>query len=406
MTRAKPTLHGKMENETPKEVETPGRSWFTFRNSSQTTLLPEMRSIGALFKRRVVEPVREKEEHSHRHELVSLPPLPQKDKRHAMVLSLLSGQTHLKKYKVHELLGDGAFGFVVSAFDAKGQTVAIKLIEKSKVRKESWVTSPILGLIPMEVHILSSLKHPNIIKFVEYIPGEEFVFLVTELFGTEWRHDNPLLNFQRNPGLRSSSKSESLHPSSVPSIRKSSVDLFECIDAHHRIPLETCRYIFSQIAVAVYYLDKKGVVHRDLKDENVVVDGDYRVKLIDFGSASIIAKDPNKVFMKFKGTSQYGAPEIVGKKAYRGPPSDVWSLGVLLYTMIYGENPFATKSEILLGKVVWPWDLEHSVKSLIEGMLTLDPDLRMSIDQVINHTWIQVKTQELFVEHEAWKRSL
>lgn len=81
-------------------------------------------------------------------------------------------------------------------------------------------------------------------------------------------------------------------PRPSPMVRRSSCDLFECIEQHSRLPEDKAKYVFAQVVEAVYYLGKMGICHRDLKDENIACDADYRVKLIDFGSAVLF--DPRK----------------------------------------------------------------------------------------------------------------
>lgn len=116
--------------------------------------------------------------------------------------------------------------------------------------------------------------------------------------------------------------------------RTVSMDLFECIERHNKIPEYLARAIFHQIASAVSYLHSKGVVHRDLKDENIVINQNYKVKLIDFGAAAVEPRgNPNHLWDRFMGTVQFASPEILRGEKYRGRPADVWALGVLLYTV-------------------------------------------------------------------------
>jgi serine/threonine protein kinase len=90
------------------------------------------------------------------------------------------------------------------------------------------------------------------------------------------------------------------------------------------IPETIAAKIFAQIVLAIKYLDSIGIVHRDLKDENVVVDSDYNIKLIDFGSASLVPRDKSDYFTKYNGTALYAAPEIVRGNIYRGPEAEIW----------------------------------------------------------------------------------
>jgi serine/threonine protein kinase len=93
------------------------------------------------------------------------------------------------------------------------------------------------------------------------------------------------------------------------------------------------------------------VTDSDIKDENVVIDSGYRVKIIDFGAAALIPKQvdgqPPKLFRTFHGTMQYCSPEILKGCRYRGPEAEMWGLGVLLYTMIFGENPFNDPKNVM-----------------------------------------------------------
>ena len=96
--------------------------------------------------------------------------------------------------------------------------------------------------------------------------------------------------------------------------------------------------IFQQIVEAVSYLHKNGIYHRDLKTENVIIDGNKKIKIIDFGFS--IKAEPMQRLNLFCGTPNYMSPEIVLKKEYYGGPSDVWALGVMLFVICAGYFPF------------------------------------------------------------------
>lgn len=181
------------------------------------------------------------------------------------------------RFSIHELLGEGGFGFVVSAFDSEqyNQEVAVKFILKDKVPIASYVKDPESGTsIPLEIYILKKAKHTNIVRFIGWYEDPKFFYLVTELHGCEWIPTcNRVLKTCSGQTLR----------------QRPSLDLFECIDAHERFTEKTAKLIFRQIVSAVYYLHSElNVCHRDLKDENVVIDKNFTVKLIDFGAAAFI----------------------------------------------------------------------------------------------------------------------
>ncbi|KAJ1569793.1 hypothetical protein HK096_001445 [Nowakowskiella sp. JEL0078] len=329
------------------------------------------------------------------------------DLRHRDVVALVQGRTMLssqftERYKIEELLGEGAFGFVFAARRLIDNVeIAVKFMIKNKVPRHVWVEDE-SGRVPSEISILRTLNHPNIIKYIEHImPDNEesgqYIILITELHGTEWDVvNNKALNPCRNVGLRTS-------PRSKPPIMKDGIkkrapcDLFECIDAHDRIPDNTARFIFAQIALAVYYLNKKGFVHRDLKDENIVVDENYIVKIIDFGSAASIPQFEEKYFNYFNGTMHYASPEICNGEVYQGPEAEVWTLGILLFTIMFAENPFQDREEIIRGEYSCPRKINEDCENLINKMLEWDPDDRITIEEVIAHPWIAQEVAKLSI---------
>jgi serine/threonine protein kinase len=334
----------------------------------------------------------------------------ERSRRQKEIQALMSGKIHLSKYFtkhyiIGDLIGDGAFGFVLTAIRISDSTeVAIKFISKSKIPDDSWIEDPHIGRVPQEIAILNSISHPNIINFVEYINEENYILLITELHGTEWDASNPLLNPIKNPGLRltKQQKPNEFKTEQEKVIRKrTSCDLFECIDAHTKMTKAITQKIFAQIVLAIYYLHSLNIVHRDLKDENIVIDENYHVKLIDFGSASYIPKHPENYFTRFNGTTHFASPEIVKKKAYRGPEAEIWSLGVLLFTIVFGENPFQNKDEIMEGKYILPSKIDPECRDLIKKLLTYDEEERITINEVIKHPFIRDEIKRLQITYNS-----
>jgi len=155
---------------------------------------------------------------------------------------------------------------------------------------------------------------------------------------------------------------------------------------------DECRHIFRQVVDAIHHLHvKASIVHRDIKDENVVLDGENRVKLIDFGSAAYTRNGPFDVFV---GTIDYAAPEVLQGRAYAGPEQDVWALGILLYTIVFRENPFYNSDEILDHPLRLP-DLDDPYSDecidLIQAMLNRDVEERINIKEVKEHSWLMIE---------------
>ncbi|KAF9120315.1 hypothetical protein BGW39_011512 [Mortierella sp. 14UC] len=349
---------------------------------------------------------------------------------HAMVPEFVS------EYTLGDELGSGGFGFVVSATrNSDKKEVAVKFIFREKVPVYGWAKDPELGVIPMEIHVLRNVAHANIIGFLNVYQDYKYFYLVMELHGTPWSASNPLLNNmqqasmmgamaqatmnQRNvnaaaaagststtssgsyQATSSSSSSSSLNqladsgdeshqpPKSALLVRRTSCDLFECIEHHSKFTEIQARVIFKQIVECVHYLSSRGICHRDIKDENIVIDNDFRVKLIDFGSAVIIPKSQGKLFDRFYGTINYASPEILKGEKYRAESAEIWSLGILLYTILYGEVPFNDPGQAISGPYIPP-----RVRSsgeclhLLNWMLAKKPEQRATIEDVANHPWI------------------
>ncbi|XP_018119354.1 PAS domain-containing serine/threonine-protein kinase isoform X2 [Xenopus laevis] len=315
----------------------------SFNSSSQSLLEQSERSLGEL--------IRNSASAGYCTELQDL-----------QILGACNGQYALK-YQTLSPLGKGAFGFVWSACgkDNAKEEVVVKFIRKDRVLDDCWVQDPELGRVTQEIAILSRLQHPNIIRVVDVFENDIFFQLVMELHGD-------------------------------------ALDLFDFIDSQPNLDEPLASYIFRQLVSAVGHLHNQHILHRDIKDENIIIAPDFSIKLVDFGSAAHL--HPGTLFSTFCGTTEYCAPEVLLGNPYPGPELEMWSLGVTLYTLVFGENPFCEVEEILEAELNPPLNVSQELQILISGLLQRDPEMRMTLDELLRDPWV---TQAINLAEYTWE---
>ncbi|XP_009891387.1 PREDICTED: PAS domain-containing serine/threonine-protein kinase [Charadrius vociferus] len=258
---------------------------------------------------------------------------------------------YAKNYNTLSLIGKGSFGFVWTAMGKKDhQEVVVKFIWKERVLEDCWVNDPDLGRVTQEIAILLKLQHPSIIKVLDVFENEHFFQLVMEKHG-------------------------------------SGLDLFTFIDNQPNLDEPLASYIFRQLVSAVGYLHCRNILHRDIKDENIVIAEDFTIKLVDFGSAAYL--EPGKLFYTFCGTIEYCSPEVLSGKPYQGPELEMWSLGVTLYTLVFGENPFCELEEAMAAILNPPWPVSKGLMDLIAELLHPVPEQRMTLAMLVEDCWLK-----------------
>ncbi|XP_060747088.1 serine/threonine-protein kinase MARK2 isoform X10 [Tachysurus vachellii] len=264
-------------------------------------------------------------------------------------------QPHVGKYRLLKTIGKGNFAKVKLARHVlTGKEVAVKIIDKTQLNSSS------LQKLFREVRIMKLLNHPNIVKLFEVIETEKTLYLVMEY--------------------------------------ASGGEVFDYLVAHGRMKEKEARAKFRQIVSAVQYCHQKCIVHRDLKAENLLLDADMNIKIADFGFSNEFTLG-NKLDT-FCGSPPYAAPELFQGKKYDGPEVDVWSLGVILYTLVSGSLPFdgqnlkELRERVLRGKYRIPFYMSTDCENLLKKFLILNPTKRGSLEQIMKDRWMNVGHEE------------
>uniref|UniRef100_A0A8C7KGJ8 MAP/microtubule affinity-regulating kinase 3 n=1 Tax=Oncorhynchus kisutch TaxID=8019 RepID=A0A8C7KGJ8_ONCKI len=260
-------------------------------------------------------------------------------------------QPHIGNYRLLKTIGKGNFAKVKLARHVlTGKEVAVKIIDKTQLNSSS------LQKLFREVRIMKLLNHPNIVKLFEVIETEKTLYLIMEY--------------------------------------ASGGEVFDYLVAHGRMKEKEARAKFRQIVSAVQYCHQKCIVHRDLKAENLLLDADMNIKIADFGFSNEFTMG-NKLDT-FCGSPPYAAPELFQGKKYDGPEVDVWSLGVILYTLVSGSLPFdgqnlkELRERVLRGKYRIPFYMSTDCENLLKKFLILNPTKRGSLEQIMKDRWMNV----------------
>ncbi|XP_065077211.1 serine/threonine-protein kinase SIK1 isoform X2 [Ochlerotatus camptorhynchus] len=254
-------------------------------------------------------------------------------------------------YELDKTIGKGNFAVVKLASNViTNSKVAIKIIDKTCLDEEN------LAKTFREISILKVLHHPHITRLYEVMESRNKIYLVTE--------------------------------------HAARGEIFDHLVANGRMKEEEAARIFSQIISAVDYCHSKGIVHRDLKAENVLLDNEMNVKLADFGFSNTFSE--GTPLRTWCGSPPYAAPEVFQGVEYDGPKSDIWSLGVVLYVLVCGALPFdgATlhdlRSVVVAGKFRIPFFMSQECEHLIRHMLVVEPEKRYTLKQIAQHKWLEM----------------
>ncbi|CEF66367.1 Serine/threonine-protein kinase pim-2 [Strongyloides ratti] len=270
--------------------------------------------------------------------------------------SLLNGRSFAKFKKNYQLKGEigrGGFGIVYRGIRISDEIpVAVKFIERRHIREWGKLNDE---RVPLEIMMIAKAsKCTGVIKLLDWFSLPEGYLIVME------------------------------RPSPC-------MDLFDFIKNQHHLDEDVSKFLFKQVVQTIHECCERKLLHRDIKDENIVIDlmtGETR--LIDFGAAAILKKSR---YTDFQGTRLYCPPEWFLQSLYLGKEAAVWSLGVLLYNMLNGRLPFRNEKDIctshLLGPLPYYNSLSDDVRDLIERCLCFNYQNRATLEDILSHPWLE-----------------
>ncbi|EIJ88964.1 CAMK/CAMKL/KIN1 protein kinase [Nematocida parisii ERTm1] len=293
----------------------------------------------------------------HYYHYVSSYPVGDKGKRINTIK--ISKSMHEKKhermnnYILKEVIETGTTSYVYKGIDIRNnETVAIKIISRINyigIEKKQSRENRVLR----EVLISYILSHKHILKLKEFFYTKECFYLIFNYISGE--------------------------------------QLLKKIVKNKKLSEITAKKYFIQILDAIQYCHNHNIVHRDIKIENILINKDDNAILIDFGLSNFFE---NEGFLgTFCGSLYFAAPELLSGNLYKGPEVDIWSLGVVLYVMVCGKVPFDDKNlQLLYHKItnsnILTDGVSEELKSLLLQMLNPDRNTRISVQQILNHPWV------------------
>ena len=277
--------------------------------------------------------------------------------------------TNLNFYLYGRLIGQGAFGKVNIGLNIlAGRVVAIKSFNKKELDKNGDNMKKIL----YETDLMKKMNHPNITKILEVFEDEDYILITMEYI---------------NGG-----------------------NLFSFVKKRRKLSEKTAKFLFKQIILGIQHIHSHKIVHRDIKLENILIDLNNNIKICDFGIGKILTYNKQLLYDKC-GTPMYMAPEILlssKNHGYEGYPVDIWSAGISLYIMLSGTLPFNLKNNesssieessennielqysIINNEPKYIEKISDEARDLLKGLLNKNPNKRLTIEQILNHPWLQM----------------
>lgn len=258
------------------------------------------------------------------------------------------------KYEIGQDLGSGSYAVVKRGIHVDTKEVfAVKIIDRKKLEKERMEEQ-----LRREIAMMKMLKHDYVVQLKEVMVSSNHIYLVMELV--------------------------------------TGGELIKKLKAEGAFEEDVARRYFQQLIVGLDYCHGQGIAHRDLKPQNLLLDSNDNIKIADFGLANVQDANANTVLMTACGSPQYVAPEVLNESGYNGHLADVWSCGIILYYLLSGQLPFDDRNQNALfakiqrGQFRMPSAFSEEAKDLISKILVVDPQRRITIPEILKHTWLSV----------------
>lgn len=265
---------------------------------------------------------------------------------------------HLGMFEIGKPLGKGKFGRVYLAREREhGFICALKVLHKHEIQ-----SGRVERQVRREVEIQSNMRHPNIVRLYGHFHDSKRIFLILEFVGRG--------------------------------------ELYKHLRKQGRFPEWKAAQYIAQMAAALRYMHRKHIIHRDIKPENILMGLHGEIKLSDFGWSVHTPSNRRKTYC---GTLDYLPPEMVVPRSADqcyDERVDIWSLGVLTYEFLVGEAPFEdtplmTTRRIARGDMKVPSFVSAPAADLIKKLLVVDPELRLTLEEVEQHPWIVSQCRQL-----------
>ncbi|XP_067830295.1 serine/threonine-protein kinase BRSK2-like [Heptranchias perlo] len=253
-------------------------------------------------------------------------------------------------YRLEKTLGKGQTGLVKLGIHCiTGQKVAIKIVNREKL------TESVLMKVEREIAILKLIEHPHVLKLHDVYENKKYLYLVLE--------------------------------------HVSGGELFDYLVKKGRLTPKEARKFFRQIISALDFCHSHSICHRDLKPENLLLDEKNNIRIADFGMASLQVGD--SLLETSCGSPHYACPEVIRGEKYDGRRADVWSCGVILFALLVGALPFDDDNlrqlleKVKRGVFHMPHFIPPDCQNLLRGMIEVDAEKRLSLEQIQKHSWYQ-----------------